>query len=95
MRRRKHLVFLQKFELDGNVAAQSLIFVLLDLILLLRDIDARYGHSVSWSHVQFIQIGSVSVKLQPARGRKTNQTQRKRRGEKRRLTIIDLFSIIG
>lgn len=66
MRSFKHLVLLQELELDGNVTAQSLIFVLMDLILLLRRINTRYGHGVPWSHVQFFQIGSVSVKLQPA-----------------------------
>lgn len=67
MRSFKHLVFLQELELDGDVVAQSLVFVLVDLILLLCGIDARHGHGIPWSHVEFFQIGSVSVKLQPAR----------------------------
>lgn len=53
MRSFKHLVFLQELELDGDVTAQSLVFVLVDLILLLRCIDTCHGHGVPWPQVQF------------------------------------------
>ena len=61
-----HLVLLQELELDGDVAAQPLVLVLVDLVLLLCRVDARQGDGVPRAQVQLLQVCAVCVKLQPA-----------------------------
>lgn len=58
-----NLVFLQKFELDGDVTAQSFILVSVDLIIVLSHLDAHHGGCIPWAQAQLLQVRAVGVKL--------------------------------
>lgn len=58
-----HLVFFQEIELDANITAETFIFVLLDLVLLLSSLDTNHSNSVPWANVQLFQICSVCIEL--------------------------------
>lgn len=62
------LVLLQELELDGDVAAQPLVLLLVDLVLLLGGVDPGQHCSVPRAHVQLLQVGAVRVELQPSAG---------------------------
>lgn len=58
-----NLVFLQKFELDGDVTAQPFILVSVDLVIVLRHLDAHHGGRVPRAEAQLLQVRAVGVKL--------------------------------
>lgn len=54
--RTTNLVFLQKFEFDGHVTAQPLVFLSVDLVLLLGHLDAYHGGGVSRAQAELLQV---------------------------------------
>lgn len=62
-----NLVFLQKFELDGDVAAQPFILVSVDLVVVLSHLDAHHGGCVPRAEAQLLQVRAVGVKLKSGR----------------------------
>lgn len=64
-----HLIFFQELDFDGDITAETFIFVLLDLVLLLSSLDTSHSNSVPWAHVQLLQICPVRIELQPTEQR--------------------------
>lgn len=61
-----NLVFLQEFELDGDITAQSFIFVSVDLVLLLSHLNAYHCSCIPRAQTHLLQIRAVGIKLKSA-----------------------------
>lgn len=60
-----HLVLFQELQLDGDVVSHPLVLLAVDLELLLGLLDLGHGGGVTWPQIQFLQICTVRVILNP------------------------------
>lgn len=61
----QHLVLFQELQLDGDVLSHSLILLSVDLEQLLGLLNLGQGVGITWSKIQLLQIGAVSIILNP------------------------------
>lgn len=73
-----YLILLKELEFDGDVTAQSLVLVSVDLVLLLGHLDPHHGPRIAGARTQLLQVRSVCIVLQPSQ----TDTHTHKRGEK-------------
>lgn len=61
----QHLVLLQELQLDGDVVSHPLVLLPVDLEQLLGLLNLGQGVGIARSKIQLLQIGAVSIILNP------------------------------